>query len=173
MSANRIRLDFQDAGDGTRWLGPALLAAGLLACTGLYLAYRQGAQEVEGLELRLADIESAAGAGAASDEPAAAAARATAASLATPWGSLLDDLESASRDLDSSVSLLEVEPDREHGKIRVLAESRSLAAALAYLERLQKAATLANPLLQSHEVQADVAERPVRVEIVADWRAKS
>jgi hypothetical protein len=71
------------------------------------------------------------------------------------------------------VSLLEVEPDREHGRIRVLAESRSLVSALAYLERLQKAATLANPLLQSHEVRDEVAERPVRVEIVADWRTKS
>lgn len=174
MSADRIRLDFERAGEAARWLGPALLAAGLVACASLYVVYRQGAGEMEGLELRLANLESAAaGAVGAAGDPAAAAARATAASLATPWARLLDDLEAASRDLDSSVSLLEVEPDREHGRIRVLAESRSLAAALAYLERLQKSATLANPLLQSHEIQGDDPERPVRVEIVADWRAAS
>lgn len=174
MSANRIRLDFQGASGDARWLGPSLLAAGFVACAALFVAYRHGASEIEALELRLASLEpAAAGLGAAADEPALAAARVTATSLATPWGSLLDDLEAASRDLDSSVSLLEVEPDREHGRIRVVAESRSLVAALAYLERLQKAATLANPLLQSHEVRSDSAERPVRIEIVADWRAKS
>jgi hypothetical protein len=174
MSTLRIRLDFQGAVDGARLLGPSLLAAGFLACAGLYLVYRQGAHEREGLELRLASLDAAAsGAGALADDPSFAAARETSTSLATPWGRLLDDLEAASRDVGPSVSLLEVEPDREHGRIRVLAESRSLVAALAYLERLQKASTLANPLLQSHEVQDEVAERPVRVEIVADWRAKS
>jgi hypothetical protein len=174
MSTSRLNLDFQSAGNSARLLGPSLLAAGLVACVSFYLAYRQGANEMEGLELRLTSLESAAnGSSAPGDDPSIAAARETALSLATPWGRLLDDLEAASRDVGLSVTLLEVEPDREHGKVRVLAESRSLVAALAYLERLQKSATLANPLLQSHEVRAELAERPVRVEIVADWRAKT
>jgi hypothetical protein len=97
-------------------------------------------------------------------------ASATLANLATPWGKLLDDLEAASGDSAGSIALLEIEPDREHHKIRVLAEARSLVAALDYLKRLQRAGTLVNPLLESHEVRKDDPERPVRVKITADWR---
>jgi hypothetical protein len=52
----------------------------------------------------------------------------------------------------------------------VIAEARSLTAALRYVQRLQQSRTLAHPLLDSHEVRGDVPERPVRVQITADWK---
>lgn len=171
MSVSRIRLDFQHSGENARLVGPSLLAAGLVACATLYFFYRQTTNEIAGLELQLGNLQPESVPSSAN--PSIAAARATVDNLATPWGRLLDDLEAASRDLGPSVALLEIQPDHENGKIRVLAETRSLVAALGYLERLQKSGALVNPVLQSHEVRSEVEERPVRVEIVADWRAKS
>lgn len=174
MSVSRIRLDFQRTGDSSRYLGPTLLGASLVALAMFIFSYQRAAGEIAGLELQLETLEPGA---AATDTAGAgrsvAAARVTVENLATPWGQLLDDLEAANRDLAPAVALLEVLPDVERGRIRVIAESRSLDAALGYLERLQKSSSLANPLLESHEVRSDSPERPVRVEIVADWRARS
>ncbi|MGH8135177.1 MAG: hypothetical protein ACRER4_02420 [Steroidobacteraceae bacterium] len=169
MSVNRIGLDFQRRLGRTLLGGPLLLAAGIVMSAILVFAYRQTVNEIAGIELQLAGLQPS-HASDSGPSPSIAMARATVEHLGTPWGKLLDDLEAASGDSDGSVALLEVEPDREHGKIRVLAEARSLVAALGYLERLQKAGTLANPLLQSHEIRKDVPERPVRVQIMADWR---
>lgn len=174
MSVSRIGLDFQRAGDKARFAGPMLLGAGLVALAAFIYSYQHTAGEIAGLELQLESLEpAAAGADSAAAGRSFAAARATVENLAMPWGRLLDDLEAANRDLAPAVALLEVLPDADRGKIRVIAETRSLVAALSYLERLQKAASLANPLLESHEVRSEFAERPVRVEIVADWRVRS
>lgn len=172
MSVNRIKLDFQPRRSHVLRGGPLLLAAGLAFGLALVLMYQRTASEIAGIELQLASLQPA-GSTYSSDsdpDPSIAVVSATVKNLATPWAQLLDDLEAASGDSGGSVALLEVEPDREHRKIRVLAEARTLIAALSYLERLQKAGTLLNPLLESHEVRSDVAERPVRVHILADWR---
>lgn len=172
MSVSAIRLDFQHR-RGNRLLGgPLLLAAGLAIGVALVFSYRHTANEIAGIELQLASLQpDASDSGGESGSGASIAmASATLANLATPWGQLLDDLEAASGDSAGSIALLEIEPDREHHKIRVLAEARSLVAALGYLERLQRAGTLVNPLLESHEIRKDVPERPVRVKIMADWR---
>jgi len=174
MSVSRIRLDFQRTGGPSRIMGLTLLGAGLVALAMFIFSYQRAAGEIAGLELRLESLEPASAVkDAESSGRSVAAARATVENLATPWGQLLDDLEAANRDLAPAVALLEVLPDVARGRIRVIAESRSLDAALGYLERLQKSASLANPLLESHEVRNESAERPVRVEIVADWRARS
>jgi hypothetical protein len=55
-------------------------------------------------------------------------------------------------------------------RVRVLAEARTLAAALAYVQRLQNSGSLRNALLESHEIRTDEAERPVRVQITAAWQ---
>ena len=137
-----------------------------------YFFYRHTANEIAGIELQLAGLQpdTAILGGESGSSASIAMASATLQNLATPWGQLLDDLEAASGDSAGSIALLEIEPDREHHKIRVLAEARSLVAALGYLERLQRAGTLINPLLESHEIRKDVPERPVRIKIMADWR---
>jgi hypothetical protein len=175
MSVSTIQLDFQRH-RGNRLLGgPLLLAAGLAVAMALVFTYRHTANEIAGIELQLVGFKPDASIilGESGSSASVAVASATLESLATPWGQLLDDLEAASGDSAGSIALLEIEPDREHHKIRVLAEARSLVAALGYLERLQRAGTLVNPLLESHEIRKDVPERPVRVKIMADWRVTS
>jgi hypothetical protein len=175
MSIGRIRLDFQRAPRRVALAGPLMLASGVLGMATVLVVHQQISAEVAGIELQLGGAGSLAfeSRNAAGPDPAVEAARATAAELATPWSLLLDDLESATVDSDGSVALLEVEPDRERGKVKVVAEARSLAAALGYLERLQRSQAVTHPLLESHEVRTDVRERPVRVSISADWRVRS
>ena len=175
MSVNRIRLNFEQRTDRRLRSGPVLLAAGLAMCVGLYLAYGNTADEMEGLELRLGALQGTATVRGreAGPDPMVEVAKATAAGLATPWSALLDDLEAANSESGGAVALLEVEPDSKHGRVKLVAEARSLAAALGYLERLDKLPAVSHPLLESHEIRTDVRERPVRVSISAEWRAAS
>jgi hypothetical protein len=68
------------------------------------------------------------------------------------------------------VALLAIEPDREGHRVQIMAESRTLPAAVAFTERLQKSEALVYPLLDSHEVQDKDQYRPVRFQITASWR---
>ena len=86
---------------------------------------------------------------------------------------MLDDLEAASRDSDNSIAVLSVQPDRETRRVTLVAEARSLPAALNYVQRLQHSKSLRHPMLDSHEVRTDSAERPVRVQITAEWKLPS
>ena len=175
MSVGTIRLDFQRRRGHKLLGGPLLLATGLAVVLALAVIYRHTVNEIAGIELQLAALQpdSSIIGGESGSSASIAMASATLEDLATPWGQLLDDLEAATGDSAGSIALLEIEPDREHHKIRVLAEARSLVLALGYLERLQRAGTLVNPLLESHELQKDDPERPVRVKIMADWRVTS
>ncbi len=91
--------------------------------------------------------------------------------LSVPWTQLLAELEAASDDSAASVSLLLVEPDPGKHLVRITAEVRDLADALAYLERLQKSAVLRYPMLESHERRKDDPEHPLRIKLSAEWRS--
>jgi hypothetical protein len=52
----------------------------------------------------------------------------------------------------------------------VTAESRTLALALSYVERLQSSRSLQYPMLDRHEVRADDPQRPVRFELTGAWK---
>ena len=71
------------------------------------------------------------------------------------------------------VAVLAVEPDREKGRIRIVAEARDLPTALAYIERLQKSRALRFPMLDSHEVRTDDHDQPVRFQLSAEWSTVS
>ena len=90
--------------------------------------------------------------------------------LDIPWTRLLAELEAASTDMSSKVSLLQVEPDPDKHSVRITAEVRSLPDGLAYLERLQQSKVLRYPLLESHEHLKDDPEHAVRIKLVAEWQ---
>lgn len=98
------------------------------------------------------------------------AVSAAASELTTPWSDLLDDLELAARDNGKDVALLEVAPDLGKQSVRISGEARTLTSALDYLSRLQRAESIAYPLLENHEIQTSERDRPVHFVIVADWR---
>ncbi len=90
--------------------------------------------------------------------------------LGVPWTRLLAELEDASHDCASTVSLLEVAPDPGKQRVEITAEVRALEDALGYLRRLQKSAVLRHPMLESHERRKDDPEHPLRIQLSAEWR---
>lgn len=172
MSAPAMRLDFAARRSRRDAIGIVVLAAGVLSSVAIVSSYRQTRAEAEGLQLRLDALAHAASPTGGLEDAAPRVigeADAAVAELATPWSRLLEELEAANADSKQSVALLAIEPDREHRKVRIFAESRTLPAALAYAERLQKSTALRFPLLESHEVQTKDQYQPVRFQIAADW----
>ena len=176
MSIPAMKLDFASAGRRPR-KGPVMLvASGALSLVLTIGAYQQFRGRADGLELRLAALAGDAGRNSMPVEDSGAAlaeAGAVIAELTTPWSQLLADLEQAATDSKDSVALLAIEPDRESGEVKIVAESRTLPAAVAFTRRLQESQALLYPMLDSHEIQADEQYRPVRFQITAAWRLKT
>jgi hypothetical protein len=153
--------------------GLALLAAGLAAAAAVSMSFREAVLERDRLEGAVETVS--ARHRPAAQTPARSAEQVelakAARELAIPWTRLLSELEAASNDTASEVSLLQVEPDAEKHTVRITAEVRSLPDALLYLQRLQRCEVLAYPMLESHERRKDDPEHPVRIKIAAEWRA--
>ena len=170
-----IQLDFAGHRPGFSVVGTVLLVLGVAAAGGVSVEYTAVRQHRAGLEMRLAAAARAAAravpvAESVLDARAAVSAQQAAADLATPWTLLLAELEQASQDSQDQVALLGVEPDHAKHNVRVTAEARTLALALAYVQRLQSSRSLSYPMLDRHEIRADDAQRPVRFELTGDWR---
>lgn len=166
----KIALDFTGPQRRVRVSGILLCVAGSLVCAATGLSFQAMLVERDTLQARLgatARPHRAANPNAARN---AAAAEAIEKQLSVPWSRLLAELEGASQDVASTVSLLEVEPDAAKHLVRITAEARTLPDALAYLERLQKSPVLRYPMLDSHELRKDDPEHPIRVKLSAEWR---
>ncbi|GAC1328722.1 MAG: hypothetical protein NVSMB15_00400 [Steroidobacteraceae bacterium] len=172
---NAIQLDFAGRRRGPSLVGGLLLALGVVAAAAVLLEYRAIGAHRAGLELRLAALVRAnapaqSRGDAIADARTAASAQQAALDLATPWTLLLSELEQASKDAQGQVALLGVEPDHDKHTVRVSAEARTLALALAYVQRLQSSRSLEYPMLARHEMRADDAQHPVRFELTGEWR---
>jgi len=165
-----IELDFAGPVRRSRKMGGALCAAGILACAALGYDFQERLDERDSVEARIGALTRPHRSARPVDARSVAAAAAIEKQLWVPWSSLLAELESASQDVSSTVSLLEVEPDAAKHLVRITAEARTLPDALAYLERLQKSPVLRYPMLDSHELRKDDPEHPIRVKLSAEWR---
>ncbi len=171
MTRALIDLDFARTRPKMNWRGTILLALGVIVSAVVLADYRATSSEREGLELRLDGLHTA-HRGVKPDKAAQRIdqeAGVAFAEISTPWSELLQELETASAESSGTVAVLGIEPDRDKHQIRVLAESRTLPGALAYVERLQKSHALHYPMLESHEVQKKDPQRPVRFQIRAEW----
>jgi hypothetical protein len=174
VSARPILLDFKARPRRGGIAGAAVLLVGCIGVSLVSLQFRASSLTREGLELRLDAMASAHNAGAAAARSGAAEeAGPIVAELAAPWSILLRELETASEDIGGAVAVLAVEPDREKGRVRIVAEARDLPTALAYIERLQKSRALRFPMLDSHEVRTDDHDQPVRFQLSAEWSTVS
>lgn len=165
-----IALDFTGTPSRSFTAGILLCGIGLFTCLALAYDFQGKLTERDSLQARLGTIARPRRAPTPLDLRSAAAAAAIQKQLQVPWSSLLAQLEAASQDVAASVALLEVQPDAGKHVIRITAEARTLADALAYLERLQRSSMLRYPMLDSHELRKDDPEHPVRVKLSAEWR---
>lgn len=173
MSAPPVQLDFVRQRAPLTTVGAVLLLLGLGAAATAYLEYRHLEGRRAGLELKLEAALRSSHRDPALDARAAgltAEAGRVAQELGTPWTKLLAELEAASRDSTGAVALLSIEPDHAKRVVHITGESRDLPLVLAYLGRLQGSTLLRYPMLDSHDVKTDDAQRPVRFAMSAEWR---
>ncbi len=171
MRPARIAMDFIPPSRKPGGVALLLLVLGVGAAGWATWDYQQSVDRVAGLSLRVAQATGTRPSGSRSaPDRVVAEAQQVALELQTPWTAMLNDLEAATAATQGDVSLLTVEPDRRRHQLKLTAEARSLPAALKYVQRLQKNPAIRDALLESHQIRTDVAERPVRVQIVADWR---
>lgn len=173
MRNNLLQLEFAPR-TGVRRIGGMLLLAGVVLACWLGYDYRERSNTLAGLEYRLR---------AQQDRTRAVPATRNAAQLAQeqaelklmaqvqgrlglPWDALFNEIEAT---VDEHVTLLSVEPDAEKGALHVTAEARDLGAMLAYGKRLAASARFKDALIQSHQVQVQDPQRPVRFVVAAQW----
>ncbi len=168
-----MHLDFVERRARTPYAGALLLAFGVLAVGIALAAYQMNLQHRDGLELKLAQAMRLTHRNPENSLLAAreaAATERTAQELSIPWTHLLAELEAASKDTQGQVSVLAVEPDHDKHAVHINGESKNLALAIAYVQRLQRSRSLRYPMLDRHDVQKDDAEHPVRFELTGEWR---
>jgi len=173
MSAPIVNLDFVSRRVPLTLLSGVLLLLGVSAVAAAYLGHRFIEMRRAGLELKLQAVTRHGQHDPTLDARAAGLteeAGRMAQELATPWTKLLAELETASRDSGGQIAVLSIEPDHAKHNVHITGESRDLPVALAYVQRLQASSLLRYPMLDSHEVKTDDAQRPVRFAMTAEWR---
>jgi hypothetical protein len=171
MMPVRLELDFVASSRRFSLAGVLVLVLGAAAAAWTVIDYRDLVTQSTLLAMQLDAASPRAGRGSTfvADTRGIDEATKVVIELALPWSNLLDDLEAAGAANSQDVALLSIEPDREKRRVRIGAEARTLPAALAFVQRLQRAGTLKFPLLDNHKVRTDVNERPVYFEMTADW----
>lgn len=87
--------------------------------------------------------------------------------ISMPWDKLFQAVEwSSGRD----VALLAIEPDAEQHIVKISGEAKNIEAALNYIRHLSEQEIFTSVYLQSHQVQQQNPEKPVRFALVAAWR---
>lgn len=86
--------------------------------------------------------------------------------ISLPWKKLFQAVESS---VNQKVTLLGLEPDVEKHIVRISCEARDIAAMLDYIRRLEMQQEFGSIYLQSHQIQEQDRERPVRFSLVAAW----
>lgn len=160
----------------SHWAGPLLLMLVLAALAATVVHYLELSDETVVWEDRLARAER----GMARDHGTRAAARSgdgetlevkraneVLRRLSLPWDSLFLTMESAAGE---EVALLALEPDAEKQVVTVSGEAKDFTSLLNYVTRLEAQEAFGPVYLQSHQVQLQDPQLPVRFALQAAWR---
>lgn len=177
---SKLRLDYQRSVKPFPWEGVLLLILALAAVVASGIYYRGLSAQADLLESRTEQNERAAqrqlpGRGQGQHMTVAMALEVKRANevlrqLSMPWYGLLQTIESAG---GKDVALLGLEPDTEKRLVKISGEAKNIAAMLDYIKQLENQDLFGTVYLQSHHVQMQDPEKPVRFVISAMWRVKS
>ena len=170
-----LDLDFRRADRQARWAGIALLAAGLAVAIAAGAQYVQLAEEFAQAEASVRQSGIAARKPAAEIRPSGdlqkvalemKRASEVAIALKLPWNDLFASVEASGT---PNVALLSIESDTGKRQVKISAEAKDLESMLDYLRFLGSQPKLANVYLQSHQVQEQDPQHPVRFVLGSDW----
>ncbi len=172
----RLELDFCAPRPRLRYLGWALLAAGIIASTLSYGYYRHVEDESQIAEAGIRGLMR----GTHSGQPPALTSSDTEAlrkqlhaasdvmrRLVLPWERLFMDIEAASNE---SIALLSIEPDPLRRQVRIGGEARSAGVLADYVDRLEATASLDNVHISQHELRDEQGAPSIRFALLASWR---
>ncbi|KVW94676.1 hypothetical protein [Thiobacillus denitrificans] len=166
----RLDFDFHARPARSGKLGIALALAGVAALVWAWSNLQAARTTEAGLALQIAAIEQARPRPAAKPaSPTDHAAQTTqtriAAQLAYSWQPAFDALAAAR---SSKIALVSLDAVQAKSQIKLVAEARQLADAVAFIEVLQQQPGIRRAALTQHEEQADDAQKPVRVHILLE-----
>ncbi len=149
---------------------------GLLLCLAAALSWQRAGQdqlalrdEIAAVEARLAARQTRPRVKAAPPVPEAQvlAVNSVISRLNLPWGALFEAFEQSTA---PSIALLEINPDPKNHVVRGIAEARTGAAMLGYVERLKREPFWVDARLTKHEFVDQDATQPVRFEFEVLWQ---
>ena len=174
-----LRLDYQRSMKPVPWGGVSLLVLALTALTLTGAYYRELSGQADRWEATADRIEHASQRQllvGRSDArvPAELAMEVKHANevlhqLSLPWEALFQTVESAG---GKDVTLLALEPDTEKRLVKISGEAKNIAALLEYVKQLEGRNVFGTVYLQSHQVQQQDPDKPVRFSLLAVWRGK-
>jgi len=177
---SKLRLDYQRSMKPFPWGGLLLLVLAVVALIATGIHYRALNTQADLWEFRTGQIERAAQRklplGRSGERMAAALmlevkrANEVLRQLSVPWDGLFQTLESAG---GKDVALLALEPDTEKRLVKISGEAKNMAAMLDYIKQLENRDAFGTVYLQSHHVQTQDPDKPVRFDLLAIWRVKS
>jgi Tfp pilus assembly protein PilN len=88
------------------------------------------------------------------------------AKINLPWDILFQEIETT---IDSQVSLLSLEPKIEKNEVQISAEAITYHAMLDYIKRLRLSKHLKEVYLQSHQIQVQDPQKPIRFIVQLKW----
>jgi Tfp pilus assembly protein PilN len=86
--------------------------------------------------------------------------------LSFPWDRLFQEIESS---VTEQVVLLSLEPIIGKKEVKIMAEAKNLSAMLDYVNTLQSRALFKDVHLESHQIQQQDPQKPVRFMVNAHW----
>jgi Tfp pilus assembly protein PilN len=170
-----LDLDFRREDRHARWAGIALLAAGLAGAIAAGAQYSQLTEEFAQAEASVRQSGIAARKQTAAIRPSGdlqkvalemKRANEVAFALKLPWNDLFATVEAANT---PNVALLSIESDTGKRQVKISGEAKDLESVLDYLRFLGAQPRLANVYLQSHQLQQQDAQHPVRFVLGTDW----
>jgi len=168
-----LQLDFAAQPGPLRKLGIVLLVAGMVVALWVGRSYQSASEELarrnaswEALQSQRSVAAPPSRDGWKQFDTELGAANQTVGRLSLPWDRLFLEVETS---VDEHVTLLGLEPDADKGELKIEAEARNLDAMLAYAKRMRASPFFKGAYLQSHQMQLQEPQRPVRFTVNARW----
>lgn len=179
-SMSALHLDYQSSMRAHTWSGTVLLFFALIACILMTAYYAMLSKKLDQWEEKAEQMQNTLSrqhvVGPTSVRAASEIAvevkhaKEIVQELTLPWGRLFQAIESVG---GKDVTLLTLEPNPEKKTVKIGGEAKNMMALLNYLRQLQDCDAFSSVYLQSHQVQRQDIQKPVRFLLLADWRETS
>lgn len=171
---SELRLDYQPNA-AFPWLGVALLVMAILGMITLGNHYSRLSEQVSSAEAKFSHSQNSANRSNSPIQNSVELAQEISNAnevlhqLSVPWEALFQAVESSG---GGKVTLLALEPDVEKHQVKINGETKNFKSLTNYLTQLQGQLVFGSVYLQSHQVQQQDPDKPVRFSLLATWQEK-